>query len=490
MTLARRFCADESDAAELVNRTFAAVVDGIDDYLEQSAFFGWMCQILSNIHAKDTRNKSNGLVVYPGDVPDMADEAAKDAIFHGIDRSLLREAVNGLPKDQRESIVLHYFLDIPIPMIAKILAVPGGTVKSRLHYARLALAAKLGVAAKQPGAKALLVALALAALTAAGAATSLAVARLLSPPATAPEQQEYNSTDAAAQEQPADDSTDAAAQEQPADDSGQDVPSDGLAPPATDSLLPFDLQPFLFSNPSLQGENMNVTTRTSALCAVSALALAASAPANTIALWPMELDPDSGTFYGTNAIGTAHGLSLVNGSSDVGPNWALPSNPDASAMAFSPLNGGTAIASGTNARYTMEATGSFGDRVTNTKEWTAEGWINISATQTASWMIILQGGGGSGGGNGGWMLRWQGNEGARYFCLTVANDSSGKNGYDSKIGPQALSSTFENSFVGSWHHIALTHKLENGKSVWRLYIDGNNEIDGTAAMVEKSQSGS
>ena len=84
MTLARRFCSDESDAAELVNRTFAAVVDGIDDNLEQSAFFGWMCQILSNIHAKDNRNKSNGLVVYPGTVPDMADEAAEDAIFRDI----------------------------------------------------------------------------------------------------------------------------------------------------------------------------------------------------------------------------------------------------------------------------------------------------------------------------------------------------------------------------------------------------------------------
>lgn len=31
MALARRFCADEGDAEELVNRTFAAVVEGIDD---------------------------------------------------------------------------------------------------------------------------------------------------------------------------------------------------------------------------------------------------------------------------------------------------------------------------------------------------------------------------------------------------------------------------------------------------------------------------
>ena len=67
--------------------------------------------------------------------------------------------------------------------MAKILSVPEGTVKWRLHCARVALAAKLGAAARKPGAKALLVALALAAITAAGAATSLAVVRLLSPPA-------------------------------------------------------------------------------------------------------------------------------------------------------------------------------------------------------------------------------------------------------------------------------------------------------------------
>ena len=36
MTMARRFYVDESDAEELVNRTFAAVVDGIDGYLARS----------------------------------------------------------------------------------------------------------------------------------------------------------------------------------------------------------------------------------------------------------------------------------------------------------------------------------------------------------------------------------------------------------------------------------------------------------------------
>jgi len=97
-TLARRLCADESDAEELVNRTFAEVVRNIDSYLEQSAFFGWMCKILENVHAKDVRRKSNRTVV--GDAEAVAgarDDAAGERIFREVDASLLRDAIADLP---------------------------------------------------------------------------------------------------------------------------------------------------------------------------------------------------------------------------------------------------------------------------------------------------------------------------------------------------------------------------------------------------------
>ena len=76
LTLALRFCNDASDAEELVNRTFAEVVANIDRYAEQSAFFGWMCQILSNLHSNDCRRKAHADTIYPGDVPDVADAVA------------------------------------------------------------------------------------------------------------------------------------------------------------------------------------------------------------------------------------------------------------------------------------------------------------------------------------------------------------------------------------------------------------------------------
>ncbi len=168
-TLARRLCADEGDAEELVNRTFAEVVRSIDSYLEQSAFFGWMCQILVNIRSKDLRRKSSRVEVADAGAVDAAsDEDSAARLFRDVDAGLVRDAVQTLPGDMREAVVLRYFMDLPLRRIAKILCVPEGTVNSRLHYARLALAAKLVAATRRPGARLVLLALLLAAGLAVG----------------------------------------------------------------------------------------------------------------------------------------------------------------------------------------------------------------------------------------------------------------------------------------------------------------------------------
>ena len=167
-TLARRLCADEGDAEELVNRTFAEVVRSIDTYLEQSAFFGWMCQILVNLRSKDLRRKSNRTVAVTEGVDELPDEDSPARLFRDVDASLLRDAVQSLPNDMREAVVMRYFLDLPLRRMAKILCVPEGTVNSRLHYARLALAAKLG--ARSPGVRVLVLGLLLAAGLAIGGA--------------------------------------------------------------------------------------------------------------------------------------------------------------------------------------------------------------------------------------------------------------------------------------------------------------------------------
>jgi len=67
-----------------------------------------------------------------GPGPDAAAELAeRDAA--------LRAALQSLPAEQRQIIVLRDYLDLPYAEIASVLDVPAGTVMSRLHRARTAL---------------------------------------------------------------------------------------------------------------------------------------------------------------------------------------------------------------------------------------------------------------------------------------------------------------------------------------------------------------
>ena len=167
LAVARRFCPDLTDAEALVYRTFSEVVAKIDGYSEQSAFFGWMCKILVNCHAKDVRRKSNSTVFYTDEVPDAVGDDAK-SVEEAVDASILRDAIENLPPDMKEAVILRYFMDQPVLKIAQVLALPVGTVKSRLYYARVLLGKRLGANLKK---RAVAVAAIAALLLAASAAT-------------------------------------------------------------------------------------------------------------------------------------------------------------------------------------------------------------------------------------------------------------------------------------------------------------------------------
>ena len=166
MAFARRFCADEAEAEALVYRTFSEVIAGIDGYTEKSAFFGWMCKILVNCHANDIRRRSNKDIEYVESVPEMPEDGVA-RVVEAIDANILREAVERLPPDMKEAVLLRYFMDMPILKVAQILAQPVGTVKSRLYYARVLLGMRLGAKLKKPGVALIAAALLLLGATAA-----------------------------------------------------------------------------------------------------------------------------------------------------------------------------------------------------------------------------------------------------------------------------------------------------------------------------------
>ena len=56
----------------------------------------------------------------------------------------LRDVVERLPAPLRDVVLLHYWADLPVAEVARLVRRPQGTVKRRLHEARAQLAVTLG----------------------------------------------------------------------------------------------------------------------------------------------------------------------------------------------------------------------------------------------------------------------------------------------------------------------------------------------------------
>lgn len=75
---------------------------------------------------------------------DWMDESSHSSAELGaIDRIALRAAMTKLSEEHRETVVLHELEGLTYDEIGKILGIPSGTVKSRLHHAFLHLRKQL-----------------------------------------------------------------------------------------------------------------------------------------------------------------------------------------------------------------------------------------------------------------------------------------------------------------------------------------------------------
>lgn len=69
-----------------------------------------------------------------GNMPDMLDETIK-----ADEEQLLRESIAGLPDKLKQVVIMYYSSELSIEDISKVLHIPKGTVKSRLHNAKTRL---------------------------------------------------------------------------------------------------------------------------------------------------------------------------------------------------------------------------------------------------------------------------------------------------------------------------------------------------------------
>ena len=130
---ARLIVRDHDLARDAVQETLVRCWRDLPTLRDVGAFDGWLHRLL--VHAcldlvRRRRRRVIEVELTPLHVPTTVD-------FSGqvIDRDLLDRALAGLEPSWRAIVVLHYFLEVPLPEVAASLGIPLGTAKSRLHRA-------------------------------------------------------------------------------------------------------------------------------------------------------------------------------------------------------------------------------------------------------------------------------------------------------------------------------------------------------------------
>ena len=152
-----RICGDREEAADLCQEAFVRVLQRLATFRGQSQFYTWLFRIAMNLTISRRRRNSRVRFTSLSNDPELGDGQMAQAVA-GLSRGpadparqvsdgevhrRVLEAMDALDDEYRVAIVLRDIEDMDYDQIAAVLAVPVGTVKSRLHRARCMLREKL-----------------------------------------------------------------------------------------------------------------------------------------------------------------------------------------------------------------------------------------------------------------------------------------------------------------------------------------------------------
>lgn len=148
---------NEQDAMDVAQEVFLKVYLSLDKYNPDFKFSTWLYAIAKNAAIDFLRRSNSGWMVEldapadeegKGELMQLADPKARQAEEVLLQKEIgkkMQAALNGLPLQYREVLVLRYLEDFAYEEIAKLLKLPLGTVKNRLFRAREFLKERLQV---------------------------------------------------------------------------------------------------------------------------------------------------------------------------------------------------------------------------------------------------------------------------------------------------------------------------------------------------------
>jgi RNA polymerase sigma-70 factor, ECF subfamily len=136
-------CGDIERADDLVQETLLKAWNHLDSFQEGTNLRAWLFTILRNTYFSECRRRRREVEDHDG--TKAAELAVHPAQQGHIDMQDFRRALNVLPPDQREALVLVGAAGFSYEEAASISGCAVGTIKSRVNRARARLSALLGV---------------------------------------------------------------------------------------------------------------------------------------------------------------------------------------------------------------------------------------------------------------------------------------------------------------------------------------------------------
>ena len=130
-------CMDKSYAEDLTQETFVRFFAKLSDYRYRGKTINYLYTIAGNL-CKDYFKKAKDSIL------DEQEIEAQSNLFHSgteemLDKITIQAALNELPDELREIVVLYYFQELKLAEIADILQIGLPLVKYRMKQARLRL---------------------------------------------------------------------------------------------------------------------------------------------------------------------------------------------------------------------------------------------------------------------------------------------------------------------------------------------------------------
>lgn len=147
--LAAALLGDRDEAADVAQETYVRAWERVQELRDPAAALGWLCAIARNV-AQDRRRgwwrRDRAPLAALGPALEAAGgpPTPHETLAAGERDAAVRRAIAGLGERQRVVLVLREVDGMTYEEIAEALGVPVGTVESRLHRARQALARRLG----------------------------------------------------------------------------------------------------------------------------------------------------------------------------------------------------------------------------------------------------------------------------------------------------------------------------------------------------------